>query len=567
MKKDILTQLLLESQSYRTFDDIEKLVERGSDLAAIPVQPLFMALRSTNKDQVAQVLPRLSQDQRQAMLDIDIWKKEELDPHASNWWLEVYAHCHDDKIRSDFAHSEDFLLMVKNQCMIQTFDAEEPEYPESDNYFLTEDNQLLIEYPEDFQYVQELKQLVKDLYTEMGVEAAYAHLFKMVADSYIIMEEDSFQRKKERLRDYGFLDYYDAMELEVIFTDLEKIKNYLTKKTGITGHIDDDMKNQTLHSSSLVSYFNGLDGIKDSLEKISDEKRRDYLQFTFVRLVNARIVSDDALKGGTVAMTRAGAKARQRLELGFAYVQDQIEGNPFEKVDFTDLYKIGNSLLEIPKRKLKSAISKSPFDNDSCEFFLGMWWTNFLDQAMNEPVKLKFDGSSAAVEINDMSKWKLWVQMSETFVTALPFIQKFWVIMQRILDAQELQDGFYLNYTLDTVDFETIMLSSLINFSGGHFDRSEAAKMGVTIDELKEFYKKFFKANGTEWILKGEQDKTLLPLLTEFSERFGLSTIPSFPEWLMQVMVEQMNGYEIFDMSEEDFKHVGGPLILVSAKN
>jgi hypothetical protein len=250
------------------------------------------------------------------------------------------------------------------------------------------------------------------------------------------------------------------------------------------------------------------------------------------------------------------------LELGFQFSKVKLGLNPFEKLDFTDLYRIGNSLLEIQKRKLKSTLNKTPFDNESCEFFLGTWWNQFLDHSMDEVIKLKIDGSSPAVEITDTASWKSWLDLSETFTASLPFIQKFWVIMQRLIDKQDLQDEFYLNYSLDSVDFETIMISSLINFSQGHFDKNDQPKMGVTVDELKLFYKKFFQQREGEWLLKGEEDPTLAPLLKGFAEKFGLSLVPRFDSWLRQVLVEHLNGYDIETMQLEDFKHVGGPLIL-----
>jgi hypothetical protein len=410
--------------------------------------------------------------------------------------------------------------------------------------------------------VRELKQLVKDLYTEKGVEFAYSHLFKMVSDSYLVMEEDSYQRKKERLRDYGFLDYYDAVELEAIHSSFEKVEAFLRERKGVTGELDDALRNQALHASSLVAYHNGLDGIKEALEQITDTKRLDYLQFTFLRLVNARIVAEDALKGGSVKMTKVGHKARQRLELGFQFAQEKLGLNPFEKLDFTDLYRIGNSLFEIQKKKLKSTLTKTPFDNESCEFFLGTWWNQFLDHSMDEVIKLKIDGSTPAVEITDITSFNSWLELSETFTASLPFIQKFWVIMQRLIDKQDLQDAFYLNYSLDSVDFETIMISSLINFSQGHFDKNDQPKMGVTVEELKLFYKRFFQQREGEWLLKGEEDPTLTPLLKGFAEKFGLSLVPRFDSWLRQVLVEHLNGYDIETMQLEDFKHVGGPLIL-----
>ena len=569
MKKDVLSQLIQEAQSYRRFEDIEKLVEHSGDLSAVPLQPLFLALRATTKDHAALILPKLSQDQRQAMLDVDIWKKDEIDPQAANWWLDVYGNCPSQEVRSEFAHSEDFLLALKCQCTILTFDAEEPEYPESDNYFITEDNLLLIEYPEDFPFVSELRQLVKDLYTEMGVEGAYSHLFKMVADSYMVMEEDNYQRKKERLRDYGFVDYYEALELDIILASPDAAKAFIREKKGTTGEIDDDMKNQTLHASTLVAYQEGLDDLKSALEALSDRQRRDYLQFNFVRLVNARIMAEDALKGGAVAMTRAGSRTRQRLELGFSLAMQELGRleDVFAKLDFTDLYRLGNTLLETQKRKLKRSLGGTPFEQEDQEYFLGMWWTNFLNQSLDEPVKLKIDGSTPALEVRDMRTWNAWVKSSDTFIAALPFVKKFHLTIKKLETSGDLMDAFYHNYELATVDFEAIMLSSFVNFVGGHFERADASKMGVSLSELKAFYQRFFQKRGNEWLLKGEEDATLAPALEDFAKRFGLSEIPGFTSWLKQVMVEQMNGYEIDTMSDEDFRHVGGPLLFTPARN
>ncbi len=149
IRKDLLSQLLYEAQAYKKFEDIEKLVESGTDLSMIPVQPLYVSLKNTSSDQVAMILPKLSKDQRQALRDIDLWKKDELDPESVYYWIDVYSKCRDEDVVLEFVKSEDFLLGLKNQFTIYTFDVEDPEYPEKDNYFLTEDNLLVVEYPEN----------------------------------------------------------------------------------------------------------------------------------------------------------------------------------------------------------------------------------------------------------------------------------------------------------------------------------------------------------------------------------------------------------------------------------
>lgn len=567
MKKDIVSRLLSEAQSYNQFEDIERLVDHGGKLTAVPVQPLFLALRATSKEFAASVLPRLSTEQRQALLDIDIWKRDEIDPHAANWWLETYGLCQDRDVRGEFVKSEDFLLLLKCQCVIATFDQEDPEYPDNDNFFVTEDRQLLISYPENFPYAQELEQLVKDLYTELGVENAYAHLFKMVSDSYLILEEENYQLKIERLRDFGFVDYMTALELDATLASVEQTREWVRKRAGASGDIDPSMKNQTLHSAALAPYVNGMDGMKDALASITDQRRQDYLQFNFIRLVNGRIASEDALKGGSIALSRAGLKARQCLELGFSFAAAELgEATVFHKMDFTDLYKVGNSLLFNQKKKLKKAVSAGPFEDESNQFFLGMSWNSFIENSLDEPVKLKVDGSSAPSEVRDLATFRVWEENCDTVIKALPFVQQVFKTITKLRLEHVLSDSFYLNYQVETIDFEAMMLSSFINFTLGHYERSEASKLGVRIEELRAFYRRFFIPRDGEWLLKGE-DPELLQKLKEFTQRFGFDVVPRFDRWLMQVMVEQLNGYDIMTMETEEFKHVGGPVLLIEALN
>jgi hypothetical protein len=569
IKKDLLSQLLYEAQAYKKFEDIEKLVEGGRDLSQIPIQPLYVSLKNTSKDQVALILPKLSSEQRQALRDIDLWQKDAIDPQAVAYWFEVYASCSDDDVILEYVKSEDFLLSMKNQFTIDTFDVDDPMYPDDDNYFLTEDNQLLIAYPESFQLVQELKEMIRRLYSDIGVENAYAFLFKMVVDSYQIMEEDIYQQKKDRLRDFGFVDYFDALEYNAFFHSTVQIDNFIKQKKTLTSHLDSLSANQTLHATSLVPYQHGMDDIKQALNAISENGRSQYLHFNFVRLVNARMTLDDALKSGSTAMSRVGNQTRQCLELGFEYVQSHLTKDKtlFAIFDFMDLYKVGHSLIEVTRKSIKKAMSETPFEKDDFGYFLGLYWNAFIENSHEEVAKYKFDGSSKPLEIKDLSSYKLWNEAAETLTVALPFVNTFYMSLENLKAGGQMNDQFYLNYEVDNIDFEAIMISSFINFVGGHYQESYAGKMGVTISELKAFYHQFFSKNGEEYLIKGEEDPILRDKTTLFIEKFGLQKVPRFDKYLYQIMLEQLNGYEIDSMTEEDFKHIGGPILLNYTKN
>ena len=564
IKKDLLSQLLYEAQAYKKFEDIERLVEGGGDLSMIPMQPLYVSLQNTSKDQIALILPKLSSEQRQALRDIDLWKKDVIDADSAYYWMEIYSKCADDDVILEYVKSEDFLLSIKNQFVIDTFDAEDPMYPDDDNYFLTEDNQLLIAYPESFTLVQELKELIRRLYSDLGVENAYAFLFKMVVDSYQVMEEDNFQEKKERLRDFGFVDYFEALEYNSFFYSTEQIDQFIKQKKSLTPRLDSLSMNQSLHATSLVPYQNGMDHIKDALNAVTDNQRSQFLHFNFVRLVNARMTLDDALKHGTTAMSRVGSQTRQCLELGFEYIHSHLSKDKaiFSLFDFLDLYKVGHSLIEVTRKQIKKAMSDTPFEEDDFGYFLGLYWNAFVENSHEEVAKYKFDGSSKPLEIRDLDSYRMWNEAALTFSEALPFVNTFFDSLQKLKLSGLLNDQFYLNYEVDNIDFEAIMISSFINFIGGHYDESSAGKMGVTISEMKVFYHKFFVKNGDEFLIKGEEDPIIQENTSLFIKKFGLEKIPSFDKYLYQIMIEQLNGYEIDGMTEDDFKHIGGPILL-----
>jgi hypothetical protein len=212
-------------------------------------------------------------------------------------------------------------------------------------------------------------------------------------------------------------------------------------------------------------------------------------------------------------------------------------------------------------------MSKTPFEDDDFSYFLGMYWNSFLENTYEEVSKYKFHGSSIPVEVKDVKSYRLWNEAVDTFVCALPFVQTFFKSIQKLKGEGLLNDQFYLNYEVDNIDFEAIMISSFINFVGGYYSESTAGKMGVTIQELKDFYHQFFVKKGEEYLIKGEEDPILRERTKLFIEKFGLQDVPKFDRYLYQVMLEQLNGYEVDNMEKEDFQHIGGPILLNNTAN
>ncbi|MBT4790749.1 MAG: hypothetical protein HON90_04195 [Halobacteriovoraceae bacterium] len=494
---DILSKILLEASSYNAIEDIERLVEVGMDLSMIPIQPLYIAMLSSSSDQVAELMHRVSPKQRQAFFDLDLWKKDRVDVNSFEFWIEVYSKVQDLDLIQEFVDTEDFLIYLKSRINIYTFDVEEPEYPDHDNYFLTDDMLLLVEYSEDYKFPNELKYMIRNLYDKLGVEGAYTTLFKLINDSYSLLEEKHYQLKKARLEEYGFVDYYDALEKLHTFATYGQIDNYIKNKKPMTATIGVQSQNQSLHSSSLVSFRSEMDNISQELSLVKDNSRLSYLHFTFIRLINSTIALQDALKGGRVELTRIGKETRSYLDLGLQKVKEVKQYSENESVflcfDFFDLCKVGASLIMIEKNRIKKVLRKTPFEQNDYESFLGAWWGSFLENSDEVIPKVKSFGAGLhAKQVNSMEAYRFWKQEVDLFVDSVPFINSFFKMISSLKEEGKLHDDFYLNYNVENIDFEAILISSFVNFSLGNFSGNDVNKMGVTISELRAFFKLYF---------------------------------------------------------------------------
>lgn len=564
---DPISSLIAESNSYTHFDQIERLVENKYDLSVLPVQPVYLALKTLPIEKVAELLPRFSKEQREVFLDIDLWVKDEIDVKTFPFWLLAYAQVEDENVKKDFVTSEQFLLFLKSKFNVWTFDAEEPEYPDHDNYFLTDDALLLIEFEENFPYVAEVKELIKHLYYEMGVENAYTFLFKMVSDSYIVLQEEEYKKRCDRLRDFGFVNYMDALELENPFIGLEFLEKFVREKKAFSVELDYNSKNQNIHNSALISFKDQFKTVIDELLKVEDQKRLEYLQFNFVRLINARLESTDALKRGSVAMSRSGAHTKSIIQLGFSYLHSQKgldltgdlskKGGVFSKFDFGEIYKIGNSLIIFNKKKLKKALGLAHFDSDNKESFLGDFWSEFLDQSFDQPAKFQRANSDKAEIISDYDSFELWEYKTKTLIDLLPFAAKFFDTFKVLKDEGRLQDSYYLNYTVDSINFETLLISSFANFFMGTYDQQNMMKLGLTLEEFKKFTGLLITTDG-KFVLTPE----IYSKIQLFAKSFGLDQVFDFNNYLQKIIVNSLEGYDFTELADEDFAHVGGPIIL-----
>lgn len=564
MSSNFLEKMLKESDAYSTMEMIESFVEQGVSLHNIPLQPLYLALKDLSPTQVQEYLPALSSEQRSLMQDLDIWTKDELDPDEFEFWIQSFAQCLDDEVRSEFANGIPFLLYLKGRFNIWTFDVEDPQYPDHDNYFLSDDSLLLFEFHADFPYVAEVRALIREIYSEMGVEKAYTWIFKMVSESALTIVEDEYQAKKGRLNDAGFVDYYDALRIDNPFANMSYLEHELRKKTSLSVGVSTFSKSQVLPKKALSPFRDSFSSFDSELLKLKDEKRQAYLRFNFLRLVNGNVALRGSFKDGAIAINRAGEKTKYCLLLGFDYLLNKGsefftvgEEGIFELFDFTEIFRIGNSLIRFTQGDLKKALRVE----GNLEAFLGRSLNEFIDHSLDVPVRYCPNPDERASYIDNVKTYEAWKEQADLVCAMMPFIVRLYKDFKPLKESGRIQDHFYLNYQVDDIDFEAVLISSFANFvllqrgSLGQ-DQIEKGKLGLTLKEMREFVSALF--NGGE-----EVDETsFTDFASAFKTSFGFDQITHFEDFFLTLIKSQLEGYDYANLADEEFAHVGGPILL-----
>lgn len=557
----LIKTIVGEAMAYDTIDEIETFIEDGAGLKNIPLQPLYLALRKMPLEKVTLALEKMTKDQRKLVLDIELWEKDSIDIVNFENWLSVYSRCENDELRFEFAASDQFQFYLKSKFNIWTFDAEDPLYPDHDDYFLTEDGLLLFEFSEETTYIDEVRNLVRELYSELGVEKAYAHLFKMVSDSYLHLEEQEYQEKKSRLADYGLVDYFDALEFKATFPSLSHMEYFIRSKKIQIGAIDENLKGQGLHQNTIIAFKDGVDTIEEELDKISDSARRDFLHFNFLQLINGTISLDGALREGIVSMTKTGKKTKSYLLLGFDYLSKIarkenlfLDKNLFDYFTFADIYKIGLTLIDTQQKKVRNNLAFF-LNNAQAETFLGKIWTDFLDHALEVPaVYREFNKSKPIVDTEILADFS---GACECIIGLAPFVKQFNSSFLNLKEEGNLQDIYYINYNVDDIDFEAILLTSFYNYTLKELGTVDDKKMGITVDEFKTISNKYVNEDGVL-----TQIDLLNIDLNNFAKTYGMENIPNLVSYIGSLMKEEIEGYSFNSLNDEEFKYIGGPIIL-----
>ena len=558
--------LLLDAKNWQETLDLAGENLTAELLAQAPLIPLWMATQKMTPDTLALALPLMSSEQRTALIDLDQWDKDHLKTSHLEFWMKAYAQCPSDEVVAEFIQSEPFFLYLKSTLHISTFDCEDPQYPDDDNYFLSDDGLLIFEYDEDFSVAEELRSLIRRLYAELGVDFAYPLLFKLVADNFMAMEENSYQAKKNRLEEFGVVDYYDSLEYESTFSGLPQIHQFLLKaQERVTPGVPDQVACQILNAQQLKAFLKAGSSLHEELSKVVRTSRSDFLRFNFIKFLNARLSFTRSSEGSRLDLLALGRETLSQLDLGLEYARSFLQGKIlldeglFSLLTFSDCYRVGKSLMLLEQRKLKKQMALSGMDGEDQEKFLAREIGNLLDSLFSSPPEFFDFFQDRAVLVDNLEKFRQLQTRVDFVCQLLPFVKKLHENFLELKKSSNILDHYFMNYKVDEIDVESIFCSGLVNFVMAFDKINEPGQLfSVQPEHVMSFAKTYFSGLSIE---DGPR-QDLQAKAQRFIEHFGLAIVPSFADFLIGVLNRELSGNDWQQLTIKDLTHIGGPLIM-----
>ena len=182
----------------------------------MPVAHLFFAAKDLESGEVARLLPHITEEQWTAILDLDVWSRDNVRPGAFVSWQKYIIAAQDAVARKLIraADQELWELIFKREVQVHE-KSEEDEYQgeaEQGEWLLTPDDYFLIILPPDSERARLLRDLILRLY-ELEPEYAARLISSAGARTSQEIEEVGYQNRKRRVEGLGFQDYFEALEI------------------------------------------------------------------------------------------------------------------------------------------------------------------------------------------------------------------------------------------------------------------------------------------------------------------------------------------------------------------
>jgi hypothetical protein len=326
----------------------------------LPALEVFLTVKEVGEKDCLDLISMTTPDQFQYMLDLDFWKRDQLDQEKVLQWMEILLEVGEKKV-AQFIQSTDLefiALLLKKFLHVTTLDGEQLEGMDRIPLFTLD----------QFYFVGFKGKKTREIFGPfLGIlyrvdKKIYQRLMdSLIAEFESELEEIGYRLRNSRRSDYGFPDFEESLEIYHFLNPDSPILEGRLLKAGAQEEIAKGSSIFYLTHQNEGPFFSSI------LSKMDDPQEQDRLRQEITALCNKAIVAEAIDLSNIVAMERVVKKVYHTLNLGLQYLSKDDETKALEilqSLPVQRLFQYGVSTTLLLRRKAASILKGPWFSND-----------------------------------------------------------------------------------------------------------------------------------------------------------------------------------------------------------
>ncbi len=326
----------------------------------LPELDVFLTVKEAGEKDCLDLISLTTPEQFQFLLDLDFWKRDQLDPEKVLHWMEILLESGEKKV-TQFIQSADIefiALLLKKFIHATTLDGEPLEGADRIPLFTLD----------QYHFIHFRGKRTREVF-EPFLQFLYRadkRSYQRLMDSLIVefeseLEETGYRFRNSRLSDYGFPDFEESLEIYHFLNPDSPISGGKALQGAVREEIAKGGSIFYLAPKSEGPFFSSI------LSKMDDPHEQDRIKQEIVALCNKAIVAEAIDLSNITAMERAVKKVYHTLNLGLQYLSKDDEIKAFETLrsqPVQRLFQYGVSTTLLLRRKAESILKGPWFSND-----------------------------------------------------------------------------------------------------------------------------------------------------------------------------------------------------------
>ena len=326
----------------------------------LPELEVFLTVKEAGEKDCLDLISLTTPEQFQFLLDLDFWKRDQLDAEKVLHWMEILLESGEKRV-IQFIQSSDIefiALLLKKFIHVSAIDGEHLEGMDRTPLFTLD----------QYHFVHFRGKRTREIF-EPFLHILYRadkKSYQRLMDSLTVeleseLEETGYRLRNSRLSDYGFPGFEESLEIYHFLNPDSPIPEGRPLKPAVQEEVARGSPIFYLAHQAEGPFFSSI------LSKIDDFHEQNRFKLEIAALCNKAIVAEAIDLSNIVAMERAVKKVYHTLNLSLQYLSkdDKIRAlEILQSLPLQRLFQYGVSTTLLLRRKAESLLKGPWFSNE-----------------------------------------------------------------------------------------------------------------------------------------------------------------------------------------------------------